>query len=283
MSTGNRPAEIFGYPSENHSELAAQTRDKHWCQFVDKKCNKRSRLLDYPFGVCSVFHHGKICTTCPRRFEEPGKIGNVPRVLEDVAIHYFGDLNNVVPFAEVNLPGVGHIDYVLVRHKPMQVEVEDFVAVEFQTDSTTGTGQIVQGLRDHMNGEDIAGQSYKFGMNTYDTIKRAITQLLNKGIVYEAWKDVKCYWIIQEYIYTNLVKRYGMKTNGYDQGHASRFALYDLVLDNARFTLSKPRYISTTVDDVYRAMHDNPGLPNKDKFVETLNKKLKMRLSIKLD
>lgn len=29
-------------------------------------------------------------------------------------------------------------------------------------------------------------------MNTYDTIKRSVTQLLNKGVVYEAW-DVKGY------------------------------------------------------------------------------------------
>ena len=37
---------------------------------------------------------------------------------------------------------------------------------------------------------------YKFGMNTYDSIKQAITQLMNKGIVYESW-DTKCYWVIQ--------------------------------------------------------------------------------------
>ena len=46
-------------------------------------------------------------------------------------------------------------------------------------------------------------------MNTYDTIKRSITQLLNKGIVYEAW-GVKCYWVIEEYIHANLVRRYGL-------------------------------------------------------------------------
>ena len=47
-------------------------------------------------------------------------------------------------------------------------------------------------------------------MNTYDTIKRSITQLLNKAIVYEAW-GVKCYWVIEEYIHTNLVRRYGLQ------------------------------------------------------------------------
>ena len=146
-------------------------------------------LTELPIGVCSVIHHGGVCTTCPRRFEEPGTFDRVPHVLEDVAHHYLGDFNNVVPFAEVNLPGIGHIDYVLVRHKPMQAEVDDFVTVEFQADSTTGTGQIVKALQDFINGEDIADKSYKFGMNTYDTIKRSMSQLLNKGIVYEDWND----------------------------------------------------------------------------------------------
>jgi hypothetical protein len=41
----------------------------------------------------------------------------------------------------------------------------------------------VQGLRDFIAGQDVRERSYRFGMNTYDTIKRSVTQLLNKGIV----------------------------------------------------------------------------------------------------
>jgi len=79
-------------------------------------------------------------TICPHRFEEQGSIKGVSRVLEDIALHYFGDFNNTVVFSEVRLPNVGSIDYVLVRHKPMKPEVEEFVSVEVQSDSTTGTG-----------------------------------------------------------------------------------------------------------------------------------------------
>jgi len=102
-------------------------------------------------------------------------------VLEDRARHYFGDITNVVAFSEVGLPNIGTIDHVLVRHAPMQPDVTDFMTVEFQSDSTTGTGAIVQGLRDLMAGQDLQSKSYRFGMNTYDTIKRFVTQLLNKG------------------------------------------------------------------------------------------------------
>lgn len=278
MTIGGYPAEIFGYLVENHSDEAAICRQRHWCPFINKACNKESRLLDYPFGVCSVQHHGDIRATCPRRFEESGTIDGIPRVLEDIALHYFGDLTAVIPFAEVKLQNIGTIDYVLARYKPMTAKVDDFVAVEFQTDSTTGTGQIVQALRDFMAGQDVPKRGYQFGMNTYDTIKRSVTQLLNKGIVYEAW-NIKCYWTIQEYIYANLVNRYGLKKEGYSSDHASRFALYQLEKHDNRLRLKPTRFVSTTVDEIYGAMRNNPGLPDKDRFVQALNAKLQAKLA----
>lgn len=281
-SAGNRPAEIFGYPVADRSQEAQDTRKRHWCPFADRLCNKKSRLLDFPFGVCSVEHCGAIHTICPCRFEERGAIGGVPKVLEDVALHYFGDFNNTIVFSEVSLPKVGHIDYVLVRHKPMRPEVEDFVSVEVQSDSTTSTGGLIQAMQDFVAGRDVQEQTYKFGMNTYDTIKRVITQLMNKGIVYEAW-DTKCYWVIQEYIYANLVNRYGFKNDGFSPQHASRFALYDFAYKNNRLTLTLGRFISTTVDEIYQAMRNNPGLPDKAKFVQELNAKLQAKLSVQFD
>lgn len=128
--TGNRPAEIFGYPLDNQSAEARRIQEKHGCPFVNADCNKKSRLIDYPFGVCSVQYRGQINAICPHRLEEQGTLEGIPRVLEEVALHYFGDFNNVIPFREVKLPNVGAIDYVLVRHKPMKAEIEDFVAVE---------------------------------------------------------------------------------------------------------------------------------------------------------
>jgi hypothetical protein len=276
---GHRLAEIFGYPIWNQSEEAQKVRERYWCPFLNRQCDKKSRLINFPFGVCSAKHSGGIYTICPHRFEEQGSIEGVPRVLEDIAQHYFGDFNNTIVFSEVRLPNVGSIDYVLVRHKLMKPEVEDFVSVEFQSDSTTGTGELVQGIRDFFEGRDLQGQSYKFGMNTYDSIKRAITQLMNKGIVYETW-NTKCYWVIQEYIYANLVSRYGFKADGFSPEHASRFALYNLIPEGDRLALSPSRFISTTVEEVYQAMRNNPGMPGKDQFVQRLNAKLRLTLGV---
>ena len=278
-NAGRRPAEIFGYSVRNRSDAAEAARRLHQCPFRGQVCDKKSRLIDFPFGVCSVEYNNEIRAICPRRFEERGSLPGVSRVLEDIALHYFGSTDNTVVFPEVKLPSVGNIDYVIVRHEPMKYTVDDFVAVEFQSDSTTGTGKLVQGIQDFFAGRDVLEESYRFGMNTYDSIKRAITQLMNKGIVYEAW-DTKCYWVIQEYIYSDLVRRFGFKEDGFSSEHASRFALYNIVPNQDRLALAPTRFVSTSVDEVYQAMRNNRALPPKDAFVRDLNNKLQLSLRV---
>lgn len=280
ITQGSAPAEMFGFPPDNCSPEAEKARQRYWCPFMDRRCSKQSRLLEFPFGACSVRHGDEICAICPCRFEERGSLGATAKVLEELARHYFGDTNNVVAFSEVGLPSIGTIDYVLIQHAPMQPTVSDFIAVEFQTDSTTGTGAIVRGLRDFVSNQDIQSRTYRFGMNTYDTIKRFVTQLLNKGIVYEAW-GVKCYWVIEEYIYANLVRRYGMRNEGYAPESASRFALYSLEPAQGKLSLTHSRFVSITVAEMYEAMRTNPGLPSKSNFIQGLNARLRAQLGLR--
>ena len=47
----------------------------------------------------------------------------------------------------------------------------------------------------------------------------------------------------------------------------------------AAFTV-RSRFVSTTVDEVYQAMRNNPGLPDKDEFVQKLNTRLQARLGV---
>lgn len=233
--------------------------------------------MKVPFGVCSAEHGGEVYAICPHRFDERGSVDGVSKVLEDIARNYFGNLNNIMTFSEVKLPNVGIIDHVILRHRPLKPEVEDFVAVEFQSNSTTGTGGLVESMRDFLDGRDISARSYKFGMNTYDSIKRTVTQLMNKGVVYENW-GTKCYWVIQEYFYKNLVRRYGFKSSGFSEADSARFALYNLVPGDDRLVLRFKQYISTSVDEVYRAIRNKPDMPKKDDFVKHLNAKLQIKL-----
>ena len=277
-SVGNRPAEIFGYPLANQSAQAQQVREQHLCPFRNVPCDKKSRLLDVPFGVCSVQARAGTQVICPRRFDEGGNLAGVPRVLEDVAMHYFGDTNNIVVFAETRLPNVGNIDFVIVKHRAMRPEIDDFVAVEIQADSTTGTGELVRAFQEFTSDGHMADRHYRFGANTYDSIKRAVTQLMNKGMVYEKWRT-KCYWVIQEYIYANLASRFGLAEGRYRAEDSTRFALYSLAPRGERLALEATRVLSTNVDDVYQAMRNNPGIPTKDAFVKALNHKLQLRLA----
>lgn len=275
-----RPAEIFRYPVNSLTQAAKEHRARHHCPFLGQVCKKQSRLVPYPFGVCSVEYNGEVRAVCPHRFDERASDQDVSLVIRDIALNYFGDTNNTVVFPEVGLSGVGTIDYLIVRHKPMKPEVDDFVPVEIQSDSTTGTGQLVQGMRDFMAGHAVQNLSYKFGMNTYDSIKRTTTQLMNKGLVYETW-NTTCYWVIQEYIFNNLVKRYGLSLSGVSKEHATRFALYDLVREQDRLTLTATRFVSTSVDAIYQAMRAHRSMPNKDAFIHRLNAKLRLELSAK--
>ena len=133
-------------------------------------------------------------------------------------------------------------------------------------------------MRDFQNGYDLSANSYGFSMNTYDSIKRAITQLMNKGIVYEHW-GTKCYWVIQEYIYANLVYRYGFKNEGFTPEDSSIFALYDLSPNGGGLSLTPTRYVSTSVEEVYRAMRYSRAMPQKDDFVRRLNAELRLKLN----
>jgi hypothetical protein len=277
----DRPAEVFGYFIGDGTDSAVDARQRHWCPFQGRVCTKTSRLLDIPFGVCSVQSGTAVYSVCSQRFEEPGRFTKTPFVLEDIALHYFGDLDNITTFAGVPLSGFGSIDYVLARHKLMSSAIDDFVTVEFRSDSTTAAGALVRAMSDFMAGQDLTSRSYRFGMNTYDTIKRSVTQLFNKGIVYEAW-GVKSYWVMQDYIYDNLAARYGLKLSGYDPSDATRFALYDLEPKEDRLTLKRKRIISVSVDEVYQAMRKNPGAPDKDDFVTSLKRRLEAKLKLQV-
>lgn len=47
-NSGNRPAEIFGYPIGNRTAVAEQARRQHQCPFRGQVCDKKSRLIEYP-------------------------------------------------------------------------------------------------------------------------------------------------------------------------------------------------------------------------------------------
>ena len=160
------PSEIFGCYFQNVMPEAEDMRRKFWCPFHESQCYKQSRLIDFPFGVCFAQVDGQEIALCPRRFLEKNK------VFQTIAISQFGTSEDVLVFSEVGLPGIGNFDFVMVKHKPFRAQVDDFVAIEFQTGQTTSTGQLVKGFKTFMKDHRFPeGTSYhKVNDNRLDLV-----------------------------------------------------------------------------------------------------------------
>lgn len=218
----NYPNEIFTYPTDNNTRNAKNAIKKHYCRFLQKQCDKQSRTIKYPMGVCSVKHGENKPIICPHRFLEDNL------VFKNICESAFGTLNNILLFSEVKLTGVGTFDFVLVKHKPISNKIEDFCIVEFQSDSTTGTGKLVNALKDFMNGEKVEGKNYAFGMNTYNTIKLSYIQMLIKGQVIESWNK-KIFWVMQNSVFENMTKRFNLSNLKQNDKLNTQYHIYDLV------------------------------------------------------
>jgi hypothetical protein len=184
-------------------------------------------------------------------------------------------------FSEIRLEDVGSFDFVMVKHKPMSAEIEDFVAIEFQTGQTTGTGQLVQGLKDYLGAKSVAQKSYGFGLNLYDIWKRSFTQVLNKGVIMENWGK-KIYWVVQEPVYKYFEARYNLQPLDFQPQHSTVFALYDLRPSGQMFELIASRKISASMDQLFAAFRNNPNIPSVTKFLEVLKRKIEGEAQISL-
>jgi len=268
------PVEIFGYPIENKSKKAQKIRTKFWCPFMNRKCDKQSRIIDYPMGVCSVLHKGSKIAICPNRFLQDNT------VFKDVCNEYFSSTNNVLLFKEVGLSKVGTFDFVLVKHKPISSEIEDFCVVELQTDSTTQTGRLVESLEDFLNGITVSKDRYNYGMNTYNTIKLAYIQMLYKGQVMEKWHK-KIFWISQRYVFENMVSRFNLFNLDYSKNNSTIFFVYDLFKKRSIYKLKKVYKKSSTIKNLLTAFTKQP-MPDINDFIDVLRGKIELKLGLSL-
>jgi len=270
-----RPEEIFGFDINDDSADAKAVRENHLCPFLSQECTKQSRLLrNIPFGVCSVKYDDKVLALCPNRFLEDSI------VFENIAQDYFGSTDNILLFSEIGVTGIGRIDFVLVKHRQLSSDIEDFCGVEFQTGQTTSTGALVQAYQDYLAGEDIRERNYSFGINYADIWKRTFTQILNKGIVFEHWEQT-IYWVVQEDIYMDFAGRYGLADHTtFTRDDATVFAIYDLVADDIGYGLKPTRKISASVDELFHAFRHNTDIPSKQAFLRRIKDRIEQKAQL---
>jgi len=228
-------------------------------------------------GVCSTWWpNNSPIAICPKRLLQD-KI-----IFINAAKHVFGDTDNVLLFSEVKLKRIGTFDFVLVKHKPISDEIEDFCVVEFQTDSTTGTGKLVRAIEDYIQDKYITKNSYAFGMNTYNTIKLSFIQMLNKGQVFEVWNK-KIIWAVQKYVYKNMVDRFGLQGMRLNKNNANLFFIYDIDYHSNpdKYQLTVEDIKSSTIENLMKAFRGT-DLPKIDDFMKVLHQKLRLNLGIKI-
>lgn len=266
------PNEIFGFPAENITKTAEENIAKHYCRFLNKKCVKQSRLIEYPLGLCSVNQAGSKAIICPHRFLED----NV--VFKDIAENAFGTIDNVLLFSELKLKNIGNFDFVLVKHKPISSVIKDFCVVEFQSDSITGTGKLVDAMKDFMQNENVLENHYTFGLNTYNTIKLSYIQMLIKGQAMELWNK-NIYWVIQKYVFNNIVNRFMLAEMDYNENDNTKYLIYDLFKEDSLYKLRLVEQKSASISKLLSAF-TKQNVPPVDEFIEILESKINLKLGL---
>ena len=106
--------------------------------------------------------------------------------------------------------------------------------------------------------------------------------MLNKGQVFEVWNK-KIIWVVQGYVYKNMVDRFRLQDMKYNEEDAILFFIYDIDYssnpNNYQLTLEEVK--SSTIENLIKAFQ-GVDLPEIDDFMKVLHKKLRLNLGIKI-
>ncbi len=183
-------AEVFGFPCDNHSEIAARHRLYRLCPFNNKVPNCTKDKANDPLGTCSVFHDGKTVITCPIRFRQEWAIAT------DAANFFFKPNATWTSLTEVRLrdkndSSAGNIDVVLVAYDD-RGKITDFGALEVQ--AVYISGNVRRPFERFMESpESNAKMNWRTEVNyphpdfLSSSRKRLAPQLLYKGGIIHAW------------------------------------------------------------------------------------------------
>lgn len=252
------------------------------CPFTEDPCNKTN-------GVCSVWYGGKIQIICPNRFYY-GKFSLLKKISKD----FLGNTPEPKIVSEVKLKGYGNIDWVAYIEKDNIIA--DFIGIEVQAIDTTGTGHLNKAVLDLLNKGYFENTPYKFGMNTYNAIKRAFIQMLEKGQVFEKWQ-IPFIWIMQDVLFDFMKSKFELSSgdrtnhnlygpvNSPEQIREGDFIIIVPVKVNVsqpknyqqmNITLHMEGYYSTNMDKLLDAFKSE-AVPDIEEFKEAIKNKSKKK------
>jgi len=183
-------AEVFGFPTDNHSSEARRYREHRLCPFHNRVPNCTKDKANDPLGVCSIYDEEDVTITCPVRFRERWIIA------EDAAAFFFPTNATWTSLTEVRLQdkhgrSAGNIDVVLVSYDE-RGQITDFGTLEVQ--AVYISGNIRRPFAHYMEAPeeraamDWSRQRY-YPRPDYlsSSRKRLAPQLIFKGGILKGW------------------------------------------------------------------------------------------------
>lgn len=186
----NHPlAEVFGFPTNNQSDLGKRYRDHRLCPFNNKVPNCTKDKANDPLGVCSVYDGDRVTITCPIRFRENWLIA------DHAAAFFFGENAKWTSLTEVRINdkngrSAGNIDVVLVAYDD-QGQVINFGSLEVQ--AVYISGNIRRPFERFMTDSTVSNFDWSRERNyprpdyLSSSRKRLAPQMIFKGGILKAW------------------------------------------------------------------------------------------------
>ncbi len=266
----NIPLELFGHDTSTKrptdgiwKELKLESAQIPYkdieCPYTDSKCDKiRKAAPNALIGNCSVrqtktkLNEYQDWMVCPKRFEQDNII------FKDCVKLIKGEESDLKLTNEVNLKGVGNIDFALVN-KGTNNELKDFLAIEVQGMGTSNSGDIWNARNDYLN--DRMKKSYIFSLNQKDASKKILIQLLHKGAQLSRWR-YSLVLVIQDYFLTHLREQYNIDTHFHKQDTQDFIHIHSYSYikgDDGKYTIKLSEAISTDMLGLSMCLISNPA------------------------
>lgn len=234
MNSNQPLAEVFGFPITNNTDRAKRYISNKLCPYNNIVSNCTKNSIEFPLGVCSIFHKNKPVIICPIRFREDWTI------ISDAAQFIFDEGETWTHVGEVRLKdkfgkSAGNIDYVLVSYDD-KGRVLNFGSLEVQAVYISGnlTGPFTSYL-ENTSPSFTWQNALKNPKPDYlsSSRKRLIPQIVAKGTILNQWNKKQAV-AMQQRFYETLPKLPEVDKKDSD------FALflYELVEDESMQTFS---------------------------------------------
>ncbi len=247
VRTAQPLAEVFGFPIDNPSERARRYLADKLCPYNNIVSNCTKNSIEFPLGVCSIYHKQQPVIICPVRFREDWKI------ISDAAAFVFEPHETWTHIGEVRLKdregkSAGNIDYVLVSYDD-KGRIINFASLEVQAVYISGnlTGPFTAYLEQPSpDFEWMNALKYPKPDYLSSSRKRLIPQIIAKGSILKQWGKKQAV-ALQTAFYKTLPEFPEVSRSEADFA----FFLYDLVPDATTHTynLNLSRVVYTRFKD----------------------------------